>query len=114
MIRPDIEIRRRDRVVTVLDTKYKKTRSDAIKNPDFYQVLSYCESESTSLGGLIYPKSEFDEDDEIQIRNSPIRIRRFALDLSVPEEDLLDATKALIARVAAWVDASEELADIAS
>jgi 5-methylcytosine-specific restriction enzyme subunit McrC len=114
VIRPDIEITRRGGVVIVLDTKYKKTRSDAIKNPDFYQVLSYCESENTSLGGLIYPKSEFDQDDEIEIRNSPIRIRRFALDLSVPEEDLLNVTKALVARVAAWVDASEELADIAS
>jgi 5-methylcytosine-specific restriction enzyme subunit McrC len=109
MIRPDIELRRGSRVLSVLDTKYKKTSGEAIKNPDFYQVLSYCEAEGTDVGGLIYPKSEFAEDDEIFIRNSDIHIRRFAVDLSVPSHQLLAEAEGLVQRVGDWLSVSVEL-----
>lgn len=112
-IRPDIELRRGSQVLSVLDTKYKKTSEGSLKNPDFYQVLSYCEAESSNLGGLIYPRSEYASDDEIRIRNSPIRMHRFAINLAVPSADLIAEAERLVMRVADWVRREERLAESA-
>lgn len=83
-----------------------------VHNPDVYQVLAYCVAESTPFGALIYPKAEFRQDDEIEIRNSaveslPIRIRRFAIDLDVPRDRLLFEANGLVDRVAGWIQEIE-------
>jgi 5-methylcytosine-specific restriction enzyme subunit McrC len=102
-IRPDIELTRRGHVAGVFDTKYKPTPAGQIHNPDVYQVLAYCVAESTNLGSLIYPRMYFSEDDEIRIRNSDIRIRRFAIDLEVRPELLLAEAEDLVTRALAWL-----------
>jgi hypothetical protein len=52
---------------------------------------------------LIYPRSEFATDDEILIRNSDIRIRRFAIDLAVPSDVLITEARNLVTRVVEWI-----------
>jgi 5-methylcytosine-specific restriction enzyme subunit McrC len=113
VIRPDIEVTRGSRVVSVLDTKYKKTTDQTMKNQDFYQVLSYCAAEDTSFGGLIYPKSEFGTDDEIFIRHSDIRIRRFAVDLAVSSHELMAEAEGLVRRAADWMSEFADLSETA-
>lgn len=105
-IRPDIAVTRGRNMVAVLDTKYKKTPAGMVHNPDVYQVLAYCVAEATHRGALIYPSWEFSEDDEIEIRNSAIAIRRFAIDLSVPADELVMEARDLVNRVASWTQAS--------
>jgi hypothetical protein len=55
------------------------------------------------MAGLIYPRWEFAEDDEIEIRNSNIRIRRFAINLDVPPDLLLTEAEDLVMRAVAWL-----------
>jgi 5-methylcytosine-specific restriction enzyme subunit McrC len=105
-IKPDIAVTRGRDMVAVLDTKYKKTPAGMVHNPDVYQVLAYCVAEATDRGALIYPSWEFSEDDEIEIRNSNIAIRRFAIDLSVPADDLIVEARDLVNRVASWTQES--------
>jgi len=104
-IRPDIELRRLGQPICVLDTKYKPTSAEQVQNPDVYQVLAYCTARKVSYGGLIYPRSEFKEEDEIAVQYSPIRIRRFPIDLNVPSEQLLPEGMDLVKRVRNWIAA---------
>jgi 5-methylcytosine-specific restriction enzyme subunit McrC len=102
-IRPDVTVRSRNRVLAVLDTKFKRARSDVVNNPDVFQVLSYCVAMDTDRGALVYPKTEIAETDEIKIANSDIEIRRFALDLTVPPRELRAEVESLVDETADWL-----------
>jgi 5-methylcytosine-specific restriction enzyme subunit McrC len=102
---PDIVVRRGQSVGAVLDCKFKRTSSSTFQNHDYYQALSYCTSLGTSMGALIYPKSEleFVEVDETLIHRSHVRIRRFAIDLAVGPEALPAEITRLASEVFSWI-----------
>jgi 5-methylcytosine-specific restriction enzyme subunit McrC len=106
---PDIVIRKGTKVGAVLDSKFKRTSSATFQHHDFYQVLSYCTSLGSSLGALIYPKSELDlaQIDETLIQRSPVSIRRFAIDLAVAPEAFPQEISRLSSEVYSWVGSPE-------
>lgn len=105
-IRPDIVLRNGIQIRAVLDCKFKRTSSASFKHHDFYQVLSYCTSLATNHGALIYPKSELEleEVDETLIRESPIAIRRFAINLGVEASALPGEMNRLAVDVFRWAE----------
>ena len=66
------------------------TDSLACSMPPFFQVLLELRGRVHESGGLICPSLEFERDDETRIRNSEVKIRRFAISLGVPSSGLID------------------------
>lgn len=72
----------------IVDAKYKLTdATGSHANADHYQMLAYCTALGLDTAWLVYasgPKSV-----ERSIRNSPVRVIEYPLDLEVPPADLL-------------------------
>jgi 5-methylcytosine-specific restriction endonuclease McrBC regulatory subunit McrC len=70
--------------VLAADCKYKRTESEAYKNHDYYQILSYCIATGVKHGMLIYPLDAVATDDIVQIRNTGIAIEQKTINLGLP------------------------------
>ncbi len=81
-IRPDISLLRGGTPVLIADAKYKLHEHERKGHSDLYQMLAYCTAEGIEHGVLIYPKWERGGESMVQVRNSPIAISRFSVDLS--------------------------------
>jgi len=87
-IQPDLLFEDDEAPFLVGDCKYKRVGADIQSNADLYQILAYCSSLGLSRGALVYPRHLVDVDDELVVRNSPIRLRRVTIDLGVPLGEL--------------------------
>jgi len=102
-MRPDVVLEDSDRLMAVLDCKFKRTAPREFKNHDYYQLLSYCTALGVGRGGLIYPRSELQVEDEVSVQYSPVRIRRFTIDLDVEPSHVSAEADSLAERVNSWV-----------
>jgi 5-methylcytosine-specific restriction endonuclease McrBC regulatory subunit McrC len=66
--------------LVVVDCKYKRLASEALKNDDYYQVLAYCIATRSSTGLIVYPSQEFGSDSEVRIRNTSINVGQCSID----------------------------------
>lgn len=72
----------------IVDAKYKL--ADAVgryANVDHYQMLAYCTALGLDTAWLVYASGP--EATEKRIRNGPIRVIEYPLDLEAPPADLL-------------------------
>ena len=83
-IRPDILIESGGKTLAVVDCKYKRLASEALKNHDYYQVLAYCIATRSSTGLIVYPSQEFGSDSEVRIRNTNISVGQCSIDCGLP------------------------------
>ncbi|MFH8386862.1 McrC family protein [Kitasatospora sp. NPDC018058] len=77
-----------DRVVAVVDAKYKAERPKGFPEADLYQLLAYCAALRLPAGHLIYAKGNAPHAAH-RIRNTGIQIHQHALDLNQPPETVL-------------------------
>ncbi len=82
-IRPDITVRLGQRVVSIVDAKYKR-RFDTYDNPDVYQMLAYATALNCPRTFLIFPASECEGEGPVEIVNSPVTIEIRRLDIKDP------------------------------
>lgn len=81
--------------VAVGDVKYKRTVSDAAKEPDVYQVLAYMRAFGTADAFLVYPRGRVDATRTHRLRESSERLHVVALDLDRGPAELLRTIKGL-------------------
>jgi|GEM_PF-2143131 len=79
-IRPDVIVRRGERVVAVVDAKYKKI-TGPYKNHDLYQMVAYGTALACGSTYLYYPATESDFEGAIFLKNSSITIEIRCLDI---------------------------------
>ena len=82
-MRPDILVKCDGIPVLVADCKYKRTESDAYKNHDYYQVLSYCIATGVRRGVLVYPRDKAATDDTVNVLNANIAIEQMTINLGL-------------------------------
>ena len=99
-IRPDISLLSGGTTVLIADAKYKLYEHERKGHSDLYQMLAYCTAEGIDHGVLIYPKWEQGGESTVQVRNSPIAISRFAIDLGGPIADVRGEVLRLALRLA--------------
>lgn len=99
---PDIVVRRGGHPLLAIDCKYKRLDAGQFKNHDQYQILAYCTSLNVERGLLVYPRHEQALDEDIQVRNSGVRIRQISIDLGGDRREFAGACHAFVARVIAW------------
>jgi 5-methylcytosine-specific restriction enzyme subunit McrC len=88
MIRPDVVHMKGGIPVAVFDAKYKlEDNSAGYPNADAYQMLAYCTALELDRGWLVYAEGSTSE--PRQVRNSPVRIIHYPLDLTRSPSDLL-------------------------
>ena len=104
-IRPDFLVQAVGRVLAAADCKYKRIWSDEYKNHDIYQVLAYCLAAGTDRGLLIYPRHIEDIDDDIQVLNTAVQIRRLSFDLGKCWDELELECEAIAQKVFGWTAA---------
>lgn len=76
--------------VMVYDAKYKAASKDGrYPNADFYQMLAYCTTIGLDRAALIYAQGGQAVDRRVM--NSPVTIREWPLDLSLPPESMLES-----------------------
>jgi 5-methylcytosine-specific restriction enzyme subunit McrC len=86
----------------IFDAKYKVEGSQGrYPNADHYQMLAYCTALSVPVGWLVYAQGSQARADRL-IKNTPIRIVEYPLDLSALPRDLLCQVDALAQD--AWTD----------
>lgn len=88
-IRPDLVWHAGSRRV-VIDAKYKESES----NDDIYQIVAYCTALSAMSGHLVDVAGPSALTTTV-VRNSPIRVHRWHLDLTVTPEHLLEQVEVL-------------------
>jgi 5-methylcytosine-specific restriction enzyme subunit McrC len=94
LIRPDVVHVRGGIPVAVFDAKYKlEDNSAGYPNADAYQMLAYCTALKLDRGWLVY--AEGSTSGPSQIRNSPVRIIRYPLDLTRSPSNLLSQIRLL-------------------
>lgn len=77
-----------NRVLGVVDAKYKAERPEGFPNADLYQVLAYCTVFGLSEGHLVYAKGNEPTRTHI-VRGSAVAIHCHTLDLALPPAELL-------------------------
>lgn len=82
-IRPDLVFMYPTQPMLIADCKYKRPEANVIQS-DCYQLLAYCTAFATTQGVLIYPKTPGIVDRYLAIKNTPIHIRTYAIDLNLP------------------------------
>ncbi|HET9662526.1 MAG TPA: hypothetical protein VFP05_19515, partial [Thermomicrobiales bacterium] len=95
-IRPDLAVLSRGVPVVIADAKYKLASGADEGHADLYQLLAYCTAERVPRGILIYPRWEGAGTATVRVRNSPVEIERFAIDLG----GSIDDVRSEIARLA--------------
>jgi 5-methylcytosine-specific restriction enzyme subunit McrC len=103
-MRPDVMVDLGGRVALVADCKYKRLEPEEFRNHDVYQLLAYCTAADVSHGLLVYPVHEVTIRDEVQVRNTPVRIRQTTIDLGGSRDQLRQACNGLADEVFAWAD----------
>lgn len=88
-IRADVVISVEGVPNAVVDAKYK-FQDKSGTNSDYFQIVSYCTALDTTNGCLVYAHG-LKEPEWLSIRNSPIRILRYPLDLAAPPTTILRA-----------------------
>lgn len=96
---PDIVVRRDGRAILSIDCKYKRLDAGRFKNHDQYQILAYCTALDVDRGLLVYPRHEDALDDEIQVRNSAVRVQQISIDLGGDRGAFAFACQKLVAEV---------------
>ncbi len=93
-IRPDVVHLMGSRPVAVFDAKYKlEDPSSGYPNADAYQMLAYCTALQLRRGWLVYAQGG--SPGVRRIRNTPIEVIQYPLDLAAPPQDLLRQLAAL-------------------
>lgn len=87
-MRPDLVLRRADRVVVVADCKYKRLAPGAHRHHDLYQVLAYCTALGVPAGLLVYPRHLVPIERVVAIRKAKITIWEATIDLGGDQETL--------------------------
>ncbi|THV24476.1 McrC family protein [Glycomyces paridis] len=98
-IRPDVVTMLDGVPNTVVDAKYK-FQDKAGTNGDVFQVVSYCTALGTTTGCLVYAHG-VKEAEWQSIRNSPIRVLQYPLDLTAPPASILRSIAELVERLLA-------------
>ncbi len=99
VMRPDIVVRQGGRAVLAIDCKYKRLDSGRFKNHDQYQILAYCTALDVTRGLLVYPRHEHALDEEIQVRNSAVRVHQVSIDLGGDRAAFAFACRNLVTQV---------------
>ncbi|WP_100449184.1 McrC family protein [Glycomyces xiaoerkulensis] len=86
-IRADVIVSTGSGTDAVLDAKYK-FQDKSGNNTDHFQIVSYCTALAATTGCLVYAHG-LREPEWLSVRNSPIRILRFPLDLEAPPTTIL-------------------------
>lgn len=94
-IRPDLVWHAGSHRRAVIDAKYKESESNA----DIYQIVAYCTALGATSGHLV-DASGPSPATTTRVRNSPIRLHRWHLDLTAAPEDLLEQVEVLADGVA--------------
>jgi 5-methylcytosine-specific restriction enzyme subunit McrC len=90
---PDLVLRIEEKVLAVIDTKYKTFQSELSK--DYYQIIAYCLSQNSVCGLLVYPSSEVKEEN-FSIKNSDIVIKSVGVTLDKGVEELNKSIERII------------------
>jgi len=98
-MRPDIVVRQGGNTMLAIDCKYKRLDAGRFKNHDQYQILAYCTALDVTRGLLVYPRHEHSLDDEIQVRNSAVRVQQISIDLGGDRAEFAFACQELVAEV---------------
>ena len=69
-IQPDITWWRGSRCAAVIDAKYKSLDAGGVRNPDTYQMLSYCTAMRLPVGFLVYARDSGERPGAHDVRNS--------------------------------------------
>jgi 5-methylcytosine-specific restriction enzyme subunit McrC len=99
MIRPDLVVLRGATPLVIADAKYKLSSGAHQGHADLYQLLAYCTAEQVRHGVLIYPRWEFAGETTVRVRNSPVEIERFAIDLGGSIENVRAEVQRLAMRL---------------
>jgi 5-methylcytosine-specific restriction enzyme subunit McrC len=83
MVKPDVTIRERGAVISIVDAKYKRDAAGP-RNPDIYQVVTYGTVLKCPRTYLIYPHTELDTEHDFRILNSPIIVHTRRMNISIP------------------------------
>ncbi len=102
-LRPDLTWWRNDRCLAVIDAKYKAGDGKGPRNPDLYQMLTYCTAYNVDDGFLVYaePAAEWPT---IEVRHSPARLHAVGLDLGRPSHHLWAAVDQLAHHIASFAE----------
>src|SRR5690606_5999067 len=107
-MRPDLVVEVDGRDVLVGDCKYKRLEPEDFRNHDVYQMLAYCTAVGMTRGLLIYPIHEVVVQDEVRVRNSPVRIEQTTIHLGgTPDmfrETCDEFARAIFARATQVID----------
>ena len=98
-IRPDLAVLSGGIPCVIADAKYKLTSGPDQGHADLYQMLAYCTAEHVHRGVLIYPRWEGAGTATVRVRNSPVEIERFAIDLAGSIADIQSETVLLASRL---------------
>lgn len=86
-----------DTPVMVYDAKYKAAARDGrYPNADFYQMLAYCTTVGLNRAVLVYAQGGRPVDR--RVKNSPVTIREWPLDLSLSPAEMLMSIRRAVAR----------------
>ena len=109
---PDIRIKKNDKDLLVLDTKWKKIKDKEIKHSDIYQVLSYTIALDIDRGVLIYPEHEIENNQEKEIeytiKNVNKKIKILTVNLGRDKESLEEDMGKLIEKICKLLTTKEE------
>jgi 5-methylcytosine-specific restriction enzyme subunit McrC len=98
-IRPDVVASLDGATNTVVDAKYK-FQDNSGTNEDVFQIVSYCTALGTTTGCLVYAHG-VKEAAWRSIRNSPIRVLQYPLDLTAQPTSILRSIAELVERLLA-------------
>jgi 5-methylcytosine-specific restriction enzyme subunit McrC len=113
---PDILVDVGHRAALVADCKYKRIEPEEFKNHDIYQVLAYCTALRVPRALVIYPRHMGVLEDDLQILNTDVVIRRRTIDLNLPPVELDSECDRFADNVLRWAaeDCSHAVAQRAS
>ena len=107
-MRPDLVVEVDGRDVLVGDCKYKRLEPEDFRNHDVYQMLAYCTAVDVTRGLLIYPIHEVAVQDEVRVRNSPVRIEQTTIHLGGTPDQFRETcdefARAIFARATQVID----------
>ncbi|WP_449060423.1 McrC family protein [Planomonospora algeriensis] len=95
-----------ERPVAVVDSKYKISAGPDGRNGDLYQMLAYCTVLGLGHGHLVYAKGDAEPYRHV-VRGAEIRIVQYALDLTLPPAELLEAVGELAGSIVRYGDDRE-------
>jgi len=98
---PDVAHQIGDRVVAVMDAKYKAERDGRFPIDDVYQMLAYCTALSLRRGWLVYAKG-FGPEDTRSIAGAEIDVARVCVDVDQRPRNVLADVRRLAEEIALY------------